>query len=215
MSSRRWRAIPTLRACWWSCSTPRASFEGNDAATQRIAERIDGALNDVQKPGRRPHHPPRAQCDRQRAAHEFLSAGRRRKAQALCSRSSSTRRTSTNFRSRARMSRSSSMPPTSKACICASARWRAAASAGPNRREDFRTEILGLVKAQQVKNAVIVPVGAKGGFYPKAMPLNPTRDQSQAVGNRGLQGSDQRAARHHRQYRARRRDRSAGACAPA
>ena len=36
-----------------------------------------------------------------------------------------------------------------------------------DRREDFRTEILGLVKAQQVKNAVIVPVGAKGGFYPK------------------------------------------------
>ncbi len=51
-----------------------------------------------------------------------------------------------------------------------------------DRREDFRTEILGLVKAQQVKNAVIVPVGAKGGFYPKAMPPNPTRDQSQAVG---------------------------------
>ncbi|MEI9997084.1 MAG: NAD-glutamate dehydrogenase [Rhizomicrobium sp.] len=51
-----------------------------------------------------------------------------------------------------------------------------------DRREDFRTEILGLVKAQQVKNAVIVPVGAKGGFYPKAMPANPTRDQSQAIG---------------------------------
>jgi len=39
-----------------------------------------------------------------------------------------------------------------------------------DRREDFRTEILGLVKAQQVKNAVIVPVGAKGGFYHKRMP---------------------------------------------
>ncbi|MEJ0026977.1 MAG: NAD-glutamate dehydrogenase [Rhizomicrobium sp.] len=51
-----------------------------------------------------------------------------------------------------------------------------------DRREDFRTEILGLVKAQQVKNAVIVPVGAKGGFYPKTMPANPTRDQSQAIG---------------------------------
>ena len=35
-----------------------------------------------------------------------------------------------------------------------------------DRAEDFRTEILSLVKAQQVKNAVIVPVGAKGGFYP-------------------------------------------------
>lgn len=40
-----------------------------------------------------------------------------------------------------------------------------------DRREDFRTEVLGLVKAQQVKNAVIVPVGAKGGFYAKKLPL--------------------------------------------
>ena len=39
-----------------------------------------------------------------------------------------------------------------------------------DRRDDFRTEVLGLVKAQQVKNAVIVPVGSKGGFYPKALP---------------------------------------------
>lgn len=39
-----------------------------------------------------------------------------------------------------------------------------------DRREDFRTEVLGLVKAQQVKNAVIVPVGSKGGFYPKQLP---------------------------------------------
>jgi glutamate dehydrogenase len=39
-----------------------------------------------------------------------------------------------------------------------------------DRREDFRTEILGLVKAQMVKNAVIVPVGAKGGFYAKHLP---------------------------------------------
>ena len=39
-----------------------------------------------------------------------------------------------------------------------------------DRREDFRTEILGLVKAQMVKNAVIVPTGSKGGFFPKALP---------------------------------------------
>ena len=51
-----------------------------------------------------------------------------------------------------------------------------------DRREDFRTEILGLVKAQQVKNAVIVPVGAKGGFYPKRMPANATREETQAAG---------------------------------
>jgi len=51
-----------------------------------------------------------------------------------------------------------------------------------DRREDFRTEILGLVKAQQVKNAVIVPVGAKGGFFPKTMPANPDRETFMAVG---------------------------------
>ncbi|WP_134500929.1 NAD-glutamate dehydrogenase [Microvirga pakistanensis] len=39
-----------------------------------------------------------------------------------------------------------------------------------DRPQDFRTEVLGLVKAQQVKNAVIVPVGAKGGFVPKHLP---------------------------------------------
>jgi len=40
-----------------------------------------------------------------------------------------------------------------------------------DRPSDYRTEVLGLVKAQQVKNAVIVPVGSKGGFYPKQLPL--------------------------------------------
>lgn len=39
-----------------------------------------------------------------------------------------------------------------------------------DRRDDFRTEVLGLVKAQMVKNAVIIPTGAKGGFYPKQLP---------------------------------------------
>ncbi|QNE05343.1 NAD-glutamate dehydrogenase domain-containing protein [Croceicoccus marinus] len=46
-----------------------------------------------------------------------------------------------------------------------------------DRRDDFRTEILGLMKAQRVKNAVIVPTGAKGGFYPKQLP-DPTRDRA-------------------------------------
>jgi glutamate dehydrogenase len=54
-----------------------------------------------------------------------------------------------------------------KACICASVRLRAAGLRWSDRAQDYRTEVLGLVKAQQVKNAVIVPVGAKGGFYPK------------------------------------------------
>ncbi len=52
-----------------------------------------------------------------------------------------------------------------------------------DRRDDFRTEVLGLVKAQQVKNAVIVPVGSKGGFYPKQLPRggDPSAVRAQAV----------------------------------
>ncbi|TCN31790.1 NAD-glutamate dehydrogenase [Sinorhizobium americanum] len=46
-----------------------------------------------------------------------------------------------------------------------------------DRAQDYRTEVLGLVKAQQVKNAVIVPVGAKGGFYPKQLPIGGSRDE--------------------------------------
>ncbi|QKZ03749.1 NAD-glutamate dehydrogenase [Pseudomonas eucalypticola] len=48
-----------------------------------------------------------------------------------------------------------------------------------DREEDFRTEVLGLVKAQQVKNSVIVPVGAKGGFVPRRLPLGGSRDDIQ------------------------------------
>lgn len=49
-----------------------------------------------------------------------------------------------------------------------------------DRREDFRTEILGLMKAQKVKNSVIVPSGAKGGFVPKCLPENGTREEIMA-----------------------------------
>jgi glutamate dehydrogenase len=52
-----------------------------------------------------------------------------------------------------------------------------------DRPQDFRTEVLGLVKAQQVKNAVIVPVGAKGGFLPKLLPAGGARD---AIASEGV-----------------------------
>ena len=51
-----------------------------------------------------------------------------------------------------------------------------------DRRDDFRTEILGLMKAQRVKNAVIVPTGAKGGFYAKQLPSGDDRDAFIAEG---------------------------------
>jgi glutamate dehydrogenase len=51
-----------------------------------------------------------------------------------------------------------------------------------DRREDFRTEVLGLVKAQMVKNTVIVPVGSKGGFFVKRSPVGGDRDAVLAEG---------------------------------
>ncbi len=51
-----------------------------------------------------------------------------------------------------------------------------------DRRDDFRTEVLGLMKAQRVKNAVIVPTGAKGGFYPKLLPDPANRETWLAEG---------------------------------
>ena len=51
-----------------------------------------------------------------------------------------------------------------------------------DRRDDFRTEVLGLVKAQMVKNAVIVPVGAKGGFFCKQLPDPGDREAWMAEG---------------------------------
>ena len=51
-----------------------------------------------------------------------------------------------------------------------------------DRAQDFRTEVLGLAKAQQVKNAVIVPAGAKGGFIPKHLSRAGTRDEIQKEG---------------------------------
>ncbi len=49
------------------------------------------------------------------------------------------------------------------------------------RREDFRTEILGLMKAQQVKNTVIVPVGAKGGFVVRRLPTEREAIQAEVI----------------------------------
>ena len=72
-----------------------------------------------------------------------------------------------------------------------------------DRPQDFRTEVLGLVKAQQVKNAVIVPVGAKGGFVPKQLPPAAPREAVQAEGIAAYTHVHLEPARHHRQYRRR------------
>ena len=98
-----------------------------------------------------------------------------------------------------------------RACTCAAASSPAAASAGRDRLEDYRTEILGLMKAQMVKNAVIVPAGAKGGFVLKQPPAD--RAELREEERRQYIDADARHARPHRQHRRRRGAAAARACA--
>ncbi len=71
-----------------------------------------------------------------------------------------------------------------------------------DRREDFRTEILGLMKAQMVKNALIVPVGSKGGFVVKRPPVDGGREALLAEGIACYETFLCGLARSHRQHRA-------------
>ena len=81
-----------------------------------------------------------------------------------------------------------------------------------DRPQDFRTEVLGLVKAQQVKNAVIVPVGAKGGFVPETPAGRRRARRDRGRGRCRLQAVHRQPARRHRQSRGRRQHRSARQC---
>ena len=108
-----------------------------------------------------------------------------------------------------RSSRSSSTRRASRACICAAGKVARGGLRWSDRREDFRTEILGLMKAQMVKNALIVPVGSKGGFVVKRPPAGGGREALPGRGDRLLPDVPARAARPHRQHR-RRRGRAAG-----
>ena len=86
------------------------------------------------------------------------------------SRSSSTPRRCPTCRRPGRCSRSGSTRPRVEGVHLRFGKVARGGLRWTDRREDFRTEVLGLVKAQTVKNAVIVPTGAKGGFYAKQLP---------------------------------------------
>ena len=187
IARRPGRAVP----CPLRSRVPRRPRRCSQA--ERDRRRIEADLQEVES------------LDEDRILRRFVNAVHRRRcapisirptrrpAQAARSLSSSKAASSTTCRCRGRCARSSSIRRASKACICASARWRAAACAGPTGREDFRTEVLGLVKAQQVKNAVIVPVGAKGGFCPKQLPTRRRPRGGAGRRHRRLQASSSRA----------------------
>ena len=193
------------------------------AATRRRAEAVEARhrarsrprLDAGRQPGRGPHPAQPPHADRGDAAHQLLPADADGERTPYC-RSSSTRPRSPDAAAPAAAVRDLRvLARASRACTCASARSPAAACAGRTAREDFRTEILGLVKAQMVKNAVIVPVGAKGGFVVKRLP-DPAvdRDAWMAEGHGLLPDVHPRPARRHRQPRRRRRScRRATSCA--
>ena len=108
-------------------------------------------------------------------AHELLpSAGRR-------SRSSSTRRRSPSCRCRGRSHEIWVCGPRVEGVHLRGGDIARGGLRWSDRREDFRTEVLGLMKAQMVKNAVIVPTGAKGGFVVKRPPADPEELRAEVV----------------------------------
>ena len=160
---------------WWAtssrCSTPGSIRPVGGAADRLgrmrsppIVERITDALDAIPS------------LDDDRICRAFLVADQRHRADerlprpAGDRRSSSTRRRSPTCRRRGRSTRSSCARRGSRASTCAAGAIARGGLRWSDRREDFRTEVLGLVKAQMVKNAVIVPVGAKGGFVVKRPP---------------------------------------------
>ena len=122
------------------------------------------------KPRRRPGAAAPGGAGRRDPAHQLLPARPRRAAQALHQLQGRQPRAGRPARRPSPTARSSSASPQVEGVHLRLGPVARGGLRWSDRRDDFRTEVLGLVKAQQVKNAVIVPVGSKGGFYPKRLP---------------------------------------------
>ena len=140
-----------------------------------VRAEIEGALQAVDEPGRGPHPAPLRQPRRSGGAHQLLPDRRERPAAPDASPSSSTAAGSTACRCRSPLYEIFVYSPRVEGVHLRFGKVARGGIRWSDRPQDFRTEVLGLVKAQQVKNAVIVPVGAKGGFFPKQLP--PARDR--------------------------------------
>ena len=200
MSSRPWAPIRDSRAI--SPQLFDARFDparGDHSAELQVA--IEARILDELEPGRQPrsgpHPAPLPGADQGHPAHQRLAAGRGGQAQGL----------------RLLQVRPGTDPGAARAAagvrdLRLRALCRGRASAGgrvargglrwSDRREDFRTEVLGLMKAQMVKNAVIVPVGAKGGFVLKRPPARRRPGRAHGRGRSLLQDLPARPARPHR-----------------
>ena len=159
-------------------ATPRSAaasspeMTGRHMATMSLRSQIEDALEKRRQPRRGPHPAAVREPHRRDAAHELLPARREGRAQAV-------------RLVQARLAGDQDLPlprPMFEIFVYAPSMEGIHLRAGKvarggirwsDRREDFRTEILGLMKAQNVKNVVIVPMGSKGGFVVK----NPSADR--------------------------------------
>ncbi len=208
ISPRRSRATarspPSSSALFYARFDPRiANGASREQAEARDPRRDRGAAAGRHQPRRRPHPAPLRQPRRSGDPHQLLPARGQRPA-------APDHRVQVRMRegrgpaaAAGRSTRSSSIRRASRACTCASARSRAAACAGPTGRRISAPRCSGLVKAQQVKNAVIVPVGAKGGFVPKQLPPAERPPGLARGGHRELPHLRPHAAAAHRQHRRR------------
>ena len=187
-----WR--PTRRSRPSSCatsscaSTPRC--ERDEAAEAALRDEILADLDAVASLDHDRILRNQLAADRRDAAHERLQRRTARR-----SRSSCARPTCRRSRSRRRCSRSTSTRPTMEGIHLRGGqiargglRW--------SDRQDYRTEVYGLMRAQLTKNAVIVPAGAKGGFYLKQPPGGPrraARPRSSASTSRYIRGAARRS----------------------
>ena len=174
---------------------------GQAERSEAITEEIRGELDDVAMPGPRPDPARLPGPDPGHAADQLLrgTPERGRRQHAVPGRSSWTRRRCPTCPRRGRSSSCSSTRRGWRRCTCGSPPWPGAGCAGRTGGEDFRTEILGLAKAQEVKNSVIVPSGAKGGFVCKQLPDPADREALPGRGAGLLPDVHQRHAGRDRQ----------------
>ena len=216
---RRWRAIRASRASWSSCSW-RASIRATarakaapSASWARSRRRSTASPTSTRTASSAASS---TSCSRRCAPTIFQDAAEgpgaapdAKSGPSPISPSSSTAARSTSCRCRGRCFEIFVYAPRVEGVHLRGGKVARGGIRWSDRREDFRTEILGLMKAQMVKNAVIVPVGSKGGFVVKRPPAPaPTPGRPRGARRRGhrlLQDLDARPARPHRQSRGRQR----------
>ena len=159
---------PEIVALFYARFDPRAET-GRARGRGRAARRHRGSPQGGHEPRRRPHPAPLRQPRAGGGSHQLLPARRQRPAAPDHRLQVRMRGASTTCRCRRPLYEIFVYSPRVEGVHL---RFGTVARGGlrwSDRPQDFRTEVLGLVKAQQVKNAVIVPVGAKGGFVPKQL----------------------------------------------